>query len=1310
MPDMAGDIPAESRDGQVVTFYSYKGGTGRTMALANVAWILAANGRRVLVADWDLESPGLHRFFHPFLAEHEVRDAPGVIDLVRRYEWEAARASEPERQKIIPERARVQQYAMSLSWEFPDGGSLDFLSAGRQNADYAATLGALDWDGFYEALGGGEFFDAVRADMKRHYDYALIDSRSGLSDVADICVVHMPDVLVDCFTLSTQGLEGAADVARQISQRHPDRGIRILPVPMRVDPAEKEKVEAGHALAVRLFEGLPAALSDAQRRDYWAAVEVPYQAYYSYEEVLAVFGDAPGSPATLLASFERLTAQITMGAVTALPPMDELLRARTRQLFARSVPPAPETIVLEFVPEDQLWAEWIAGVLRATGISVRERRLAEPSGPDDEIQEPGRRLAVVTAAYIAGHARPPRESPPDLVVYITAGRPFANFATAGSAVLAGVPEREAVERIYRLLGISGLPGESLGGSLVRYPGTEPKIGIMPARNPRFTGRDPDLRQLREQLRDYGSAVLLPLTLQGLGGVGKTQLALEYAHRFRADYDLMWWVDCGQPQFIDASLADLAARIHDVFAVGAPVPGSSAEATRQALELLSSGEPTQRWLLVYDSADDIEAVRPYLPSGGGQVLITSRNRAWADQARPMPVEVFTRAESVTHLRLRVPSITAEEGDQVAEALGDLPLAVAAAGAWLAETGVSVPDYLSVLSQQAPRALSISQLADYPLPISQAWDLSLSRLRERSPAAARLFELCSVMAPSIASDLVFSAAMAGLLAQYDPALSEPMVIGRLVQEINRLALISLDTVAGQIHVHRLVQAVVHDQMSPEQLAVARQDVHQVLVGARPGGNVDDPGSWPRYQLIWPHLTPSRAETSTEEPVRQLCIDRVRYLWQHHDLDRGGAVAAELDAAWTALLAATPEPAVAEPLRKQLLHLRFHRAGILRDQGRFEEARALDEAVRAEQQELLGPGHPHTLMTAGGLAADLRAGGRYTEALAIDQLTYSAWVELYGEDYPGTLAAATSLAISCRLAGDLTAALRLDEEALRRRRITLGSPHPRTLDSGVAVARDLLGAGRYAEAAALTQEVRQLCADTLGTDSFAALNAQALLGIALRRSGQHAEAEGHFLAASDGLIRESGESSSEALACQLGHALNVLATGRAGDAEAAILQVLAAYEERRGPSHPDTLACRVNLANTLRATRQLAAGIAAVRSVAEDLRDALGSAHPYSLAARMALGVLQADQGDLAAADEVEAEAAQGLAAALGDDHPDTLRCSANLLLIRQQRGDVGARAQRVDVIDRLAALIGPDHPDIGALCQEDRLMPALDPEPC
>src|SRR5262245_12567562 len=188
-------------DGQIVTFYSYKGGTGRTMALANVAWILAANGRRVLVADWDLESPGLDRFFQPFMPP-EVREEDGareqgIVNMVRKYERAARDGLTGDIPDLAESMAQVEHYAFSLIWDFPEGGGLSFLSAGEQNNEYAATLSSLDWDNFYEHLGGGDFFDALKSNMKKYYDYVLIDSRTGLSDIADICTLHLPDVLVD---------------------------------------------------------------------------------------------------------------------------------------------------------------------------------------------------------------------------------------------------------------------------------------------------------------------------------------------------------------------------------------------------------------------------------------------------------------------------------------------------------------------------------------------------------------------------------------------------------------------------------------------------------------------------------------------------------------------------------------------------------------------------------------------------------------------------------------------------------------------------------------------------------------------------------------------------------------------------------------------------------------------------------------------------------------------------------------------------------------------------------------------------------
>ncbi|HEX2224177.1 MAG TPA: AAA family ATPase, partial [Thermoanaerobaculia bacterium] len=204
------------KPGRIITFYSYKGGTGRSLALANVAWVLASNGKRVLVVDWDLEAPGLHRYFHPFLVDRDLSSSDGVVDFVIDYATEAMTPPRPG-ETVPPDwyrrHADITRYAASLEWEgweLPRGGTLDFVGAGRQGLSYSTRVNTFDWRGFYDRHGGGVFLEAVRDRMREEYDYILLDSRPGVSDTAGICTVQMPDDLVVCFTLNNQSIEGAA--------------------------------------------------------------------------------------------------------------------------------------------------------------------------------------------------------------------------------------------------------------------------------------------------------------------------------------------------------------------------------------------------------------------------------------------------------------------------------------------------------------------------------------------------------------------------------------------------------------------------------------------------------------------------------------------------------------------------------------------------------------------------------------------------------------------------------------------------------------------------------------------------------------------------------------------------------------------------------------------------------------------------------------------------------------------------------------------------------------------------------------------
>jgi tetratricopeptide (TPR) repeat protein/CO dehydrogenase nickel-insertion accessory protein CooC1 len=1291
---------SEPGQGQIITFYSYKGGTGRTMALANVAWILASSEKRVLCVDWDLESPGLHKFFHPFLSESTVSATPGVIEVINDYASAAVDPS-PRPDDWHLEYARVDRNAVSLNWEFPGEGRLDFLSAGRQNRDYSAAVCSLDWDNFYDRLGGGRFFRAMREDMKQKYDYVLIDSRTGLSDVADICTIELPDVLAVCFTLSDQSVEGAAGVARQIRGRYRDRNIRVLPVPMRIEDGEKEKLDVGRALARMRFEGFPEGLSQERSAQYWASVEVPYKPFYAFEETLATFGDEPGSPTSLLASFERIADAVTGGQVTAMRPIAEHLRLQYKDAFTRRPPASSTPVFLSYAPEDRMWADWIEAILTRSGFRVLPRSTVATAAKGDggtvaslqaerELQLAPRAIAVLSSAYLhspdarsiwkamsaADAAGMHRQLVPVRVSDVRVTEPFTDHPAIDLARL------DAGQATARLLWALDRPAQLPASAAPqaeepRFPGTIPRIWNVPARNADFTGRGGTLELLRDKLAGGGVAVVVAQALYGLGGVGKTQVVLEYAHRFMSDYDLVWWVPSEQAEEVSVALAELARKM------GLKVGDNVAEAAEAALEALRR-DTTPHWLLIFDNADNPKELEPYLPTGAGHVLITSRNQAWSHAAEPLEVDVFTRDESVAHLLHHVPELDPADAKRVADALGHLPLAVEQAAAWLEETGMPARTYVEQLETQSTRILSLNQPTDYPMPVVATWNLSFERLRERSPAAVRLLQLCSFFSPGpISMSLLYGDAMIACLLPFDESLTEKLMLGRVIRDISRFALIRVDQGSNSLQIHRLVQAVIHSQMTDEEQLKVSHEVHEILVGARPSrGETDDPANWSRYNMIWPHLGPSRAEECDDPRTRQLLIDWVRYQWKHGEYDACLSLAKRLENIWTQRLG---------PDHQQTLHLRFHIANVLRSLGRFAEARELDTYVLERQRAVLGPDHPHALMTAGGLAGDLRALGEFQQALAADQASYASFKEQFGEDYPQTLNAAHNLAVSLLLVGDCFAARRLDEETHARRHAVLGADHPYTLYSQGDIARDMREAGAFRESVDLLRGTWAKYRAVLGDDMVDTLRTAKSLAVSLRKAGEESEAMSLTQDTYERYLRHYGGDTPDALACALNLACDYSAVGDIPRALELATETRAAYQASVGEDHPYTLAASNNLAIYLRD----AGRVAEARQLAEEtlrlMRRRLGDGHPFTLSCAVNLANCLGESGDLAEAEAIERETIARLTKTLGRDHPDTLACQANLAVTLHDagRGEEAGRL-REQVLDDLSRVMGPGHP--------------------
>ena len=320
--------------GRIITFYSYKGGTGRTMLLANVAWVLASNGKRVLVVDWDLEAPGLHRYLAPFLLDRELTSSPGVIDMVSDYADEAMTGTEGSSEGF--EAADFLQFVVSLQAKFRPPGTIDFVPAGRQGPGYAARVSSFNWQNFYDRLGGGAFLHQITEAMRSEYDHVLIDSRTGVSDTSGVCTVQLPDDLVVCFTANNQSIEGASAIARSVLDQRAGRPMRVFPVFTRVEDGETNKLERARDRAREKFGGFLDHLAPSEHDAYWSDIEVPYRVLYAYEEILACFGDRPLLHSTVLAAAEKLTSRLTGGAVTRLVPPDDEERARVLAEFERA--------------------------------------------------------------------------------------------------------------------------------------------------------------------------------------------------------------------------------------------------------------------------------------------------------------------------------------------------------------------------------------------------------------------------------------------------------------------------------------------------------------------------------------------------------------------------------------------------------------------------------------------------------------------------------------------------------------------------------------------------------------------------------------------------------------------------------------------------------------------------------------------------------------------------------------------------------------------------------------------------------------
>jgi tetratricopeptide (TPR) repeat protein len=594
------------------------------------------------------------------------------------------------------------------------------------------------------------------------------------------------------------------------------------------------------------------------------------------------------------------------------------------------------------------------------------------------------------------------------------------------------------------------------------PPPRPFIGV-PPRIASFTGRVGELDRLDAILMHDKPAAVTQASVgraavQGMGGVGKTALAIEYAHRFRGLYAGVCWCPAETRTGLLSALAGLAATLGASTAEEADVE----KAAKAALRRLAEQRAT--WLLVYDNVPAPDTMADLLPPAGARVLITSRFSDWRELADDVALDVLPLEEAVALLESRTGRNDAPGAKKLAEVLGRLPLALDHAAAYCKRTQIRFADYAtkaSSLIDAAPRG------AGYPRSVAATFNLAIAEAVVHCPAAETLMAYLAQCAPE--------------------RIPMTLVEGSVENEAERLkALAALAEVSLAKHdpfedstpamtVHRLVQAVARARSEANgsaQEAVGRLIAR--LVAIYPKEGYSEPHSWPACEQLTPHV-----------------------------LGRGDACSDDTSevAGWAAVLSRTggyfhgrAAYSQAFPLYRDALSINEKALGpehlatatslnnlaqLLRNQGGLAAARPLYERALAICEKTLGPAHRETARSLSGLALVLQAQGDFAGARPLFERALAIREEALGPDHPATATSLTNLALLLIDLGDVAAVRLLLQRSLAIRENALGPEHPyvaRALNDLAVLLRDQ---GDFEEAWALFERALASFEKTVGPE---------------------------------------------------------------------------------------------------------------------------------------------------------------------------------------------------------------------------------------